>query len=82
MGMDPNQITAFLDTISIAEENIGWILSYKDQQGYRNQLKNLHWKHMMAVTEYRLERYYNIFKVKTSFKERRIIFIFIYLFCI
>ena len=39
MGIDPNQVTAFLDTISIAEENINWILSYKDAQGYRNHMK-------------------------------------------
>ena len=36
MGMDPNQSTAFLDTISIAEENINWIMKYKDARGYRN----------------------------------------------
>jgi len=39
MGMDPNQALAFLDMIGIAEENPSWIMAYKDDTNYRNQMK-------------------------------------------
>lgn len=39
MGFDPNQLNAFIDQIGIPEENLNWIVNYKDNQGYFNAMK-------------------------------------------
>lgn len=39
MGCDAVQVKAFVDAIGIPEENVNWILNYKDNMNYRNSLK-------------------------------------------
>jgi hypothetical protein len=39
MGCDGVQVKAFVDAIGIPEENVNWILNYKDNMNYRNSLK-------------------------------------------